>query len=153
MGSRYRSSGAQTLTTSITTALLLASNASTAQRNWLIEYVLSNIGTPADLVTLHTLQRITAVGTQTAVTPTKVDLADRVAQADVGENNTAGNEPTYTSNEEIDEIPLNNRGTYRWVAAPGSQIVCPATTGDGLGFGATHASAVTDWRVQIEHEE
>jgi hypothetical protein len=148
---KYSSSGSQTLTSSIVTALAIGSNASTVQRNWVYEFVIANVGTPADLVTLHTIQRTTAIGTQTAVTPTVLDFADRAAQADVGENHTG--EPTYTSNEEVFEIPLNNRGTYKWQAAPGSEIVCPATAGDGIGFGATHASATTDWRAGILHYE
>ena len=148
---KYRSSGSQTLTSSIITALAIGSNASTVQRNWIEEYTIANVGTPADLVTLHTIQRTTAIGTQTAVIPTVLDLTDRAAQSDVGENHTV--EPTYTSSEEIDEVPLNNRALYRWVSTPGFQIVCPATAGDGIGFGATHASATTDWRIQLVHSE
>jgi len=74
-----------------------------------------------------------------------MDLADRAAQAVAGENHTS--EPTYTSNTEVMEIPLNRRATFRWVAAPGSEIVCPATSGDGIGVHSLHASATTDWRV------
>ena len=148
---KYKSSGSQTLTDSIVTALAIGSNAGTVQRNWIHEYTIANVGTPADLVTLHTVQRTTAIGTQTAVTPTVMDFADRAAQADVGENHTG--EPTYTAAEELDEVPLNNRALYRWVAAPGWEIVCPATAGDGVGWGATHASATTDWRVQLSHSE
>ncbi len=148
---KYSGSGSQTLTSSIVTAFMVASNASTAQRNSVYEYVLGNIGTPADLISVHTIQRLTVVGTNTDVVPSKMDLADRAAQADAGENHTV--EPTYTSNEEVDEIPLNHRGTYKWQAAPGSEIVCPATTGDGIGFGATHASATTDWRAGAKWTE
>lgn len=149
---KYRSSGSQTLTSSIHVALVIGSNASTVQRNWIEEYTIANVGTPADLVTLHTVQRTTAIGVQTAVVPTVLDFADRAAQADVGENSDATG-PTFTSAEEIDEVPLNNRALYRWVSTPGFQIVCPATAGDGIGWGATHASAVTDWRVQMVHSE
>ena len=149
---KYRSSGSQTLTSSIHTALVIGSNATTVQRNWIHEYIIANVGTPADLVTLHTVQRTTAIGVQIAVVPTVNDFADRAAQADVGEDSDPTG-PTYTSAEEIDEIPLNNRALYRWVAAPGWEIVCPATAGDGVGWGATHASATTDWRIQLKHSE
>ena len=74
-----------------------------------------------------------------------MDLADRAAQAVAGENHSS--EPTYTSNTEVMEIPLNHRATFRWVAAPGSEIVCPATSGDGIGVHSLHASATTDWRA------
>lgn len=143
---RYGASGSQTMTTSNATALHVASNGTTAHRCWIYEFSLADVGTPADNVVLHTAQRMTAVGTHTDVTPTKVDLADRAAQADVGENHTV--EPTYTSSEEIWEQALNTRAAYRWVAAPGGELVTPATTGDGVGWQALHASATTDWRVQ-----
>jgi hypothetical protein len=148
---KYSSSGSQTLTTSIVTALGITSNTSTVQRNWIYEFVLANVGTPADLVSLHTIQRTTAPGNATPVTATKMDLADRVAQAVVGEDHSG--EPTYTSNEQLFEIGLNHRATYKWQAAPGSELVLPATSGDGVGFGATHASATTDWRVGALHYE
>lgn len=104
-----------------------------------------NVGTPADQVSVITVQRVTAPGTATSVTPTRLDLADREAQAVAGENHSS--EPTYTSTEELMEVPLNHRATFRWVAAPGSEIVCPATSGDGIGVHSLHASATTDWRV------
>ena len=142
---RYSASGTQTLTSSATTALSVTSNTSTVQRNWVYELTFGNIGTPADQVSVITVQRVTAPGSATSVTPTLMDLADRAAQAVAGENHTS--EPTYTSNTEVMEIPLNRRATFRWVAAPGSEIVCPATSGDGIGVHSLHASATTDWRV------
>jgi len=63
----------------------------------------------------------------------------------VGENHTA--EPTYTSTEELLEYPLNTRGTFRWVATPGSEIVTPATNDAGYGIVAFHASITTDYRA------
>jgi hypothetical protein len=142
---RYSASGSQTLTTSATTALGITSNTSTVQRNWIYELTFGNVGTPADQVSIIVVQRSTAPGTATGVTPTLMDLADRAAQAVAGENHTS--EPTYTSNTEVLEIPLNHRATFRWVAAPGSEIVCPATSGDGIGVHSLHASATTDWRA------
>lgn len=143
--SKYSASGNQTLTTGAATALTIGSNGTTAQRNRIYELWIANEGTPADNLVVHTVQRCTALGTSTAVTPTKLDPADRAAQAAVGENHTV--EPTYTANEEVLEVPLNTRATYRWVAAPGSEIVTPATVASGVGAKALHASATTDWRV------
>jgi len=141
---RYSASGSQTLTTSATTALGFAAQ-STAHRNSVYEMWFGNVGSPADQVSVQTVQRITADGSGTGVTPTALDPADRASQCTCLENHTS--EPTYTSNTEVLEIPLNHRATFRWVAAPGSEIVCPATSGDGIGVKALHASATTDWRV------
>ena len=148
---RYSASGSQTLTTSATTALGVTSNTSTVQRNWVYELTFGNVGTPADQVSIITVQRVTAPGTATSVTPTRLDLADREAQAVAGENHSS--EPTYTSTEELMEVPLNHRATFRWVAPPNGEIVCPATSGDGIGIHSLHASATTDWRAVAFWEE
>ena len=150
---RYSASGSQNLPESTTpiTALTIASQ-STVHRNIIYDIVIANVGAPADLVTLHTIQRITAVGTAgSAVTPSLLDIADRASQSAVGENHSS--EPTYTSATELLEIPLNHRATFRWVAAPGGEIITPATNNAGIGAKAAHASASTEWRVGCMWEE
>jgi len=152
---RYSASGSQNLPASTTpiTALTIASQ-STVHRNIIYDIVIGNVGSPADLVTLHTIARITAASTEaagTTVTPTPLDFADRAAQSKVLEN--CGTEPTYTANQELLEIPLNHRATFRWVAAPGGEIITPATDKFGIGAKAAHASATTEWRVGCMWEE
>ena len=149
---RYSASGSQNLASSAITALTIASQ-STVHRNIIYDIVIANVGSPADLVTLHTIQRITNPNAAncTAVTPSLLDLADRAAQSACGENHTA--EPTYTSNQELMEIPLNPRATFRWVAAPGGELITPATNNAGIGAKAVHASADTEWRVGCMWEE
>ena len=150
---RYSASGSQNLPASSTpiTALTIASQ-STVHRNIIYDIVIANVGAPADLVTLHTIQRITAVGTAgSAVTPSLLDIADRASQSAVGENHSS--EPTYTSATELLEIPLNHRATFRWVAAPGGELITPATNNAGIGAKAVHASADTEWRVGCMWEE
>ena len=149
---RYSASGSQNLSSSAITALTIASQ-STVHRNIIYDIVIANVGSPADLVTLHTIQRITNPNASncTAVTPSLLDLADRAAQSACGENHTA--EPTYTSNQELMEIPLNHRATFRWVAAPGGELITPATNNAGIGAKAVHASADTEWRVGCMWEE
>ena len=149
--SRYSASGSQNLASSAITALTIAAQ-STAHRNIVYDITIGNVGAPADLVTLHTLQRITAVGTAaSAVTPSLLDLADRASQSAVGENHSS--EPTYTSATELMEIPLNHRATFRWVAAPGGELITPASNNSGIGAKALHASATTEWRVGVMWEE
>ena len=148
---RYSASGNQTLTTPADSALTVAANAAIPNRNRIYEIVIANEGTPADNLIVYTVQRCTALGTNTLVTATKMDQADRVAGALCGENHTV--EPTYTAAEELLEIPLNARATFRWVAAPGSELVTPATAASGVGAWGVHASAVTDYRVGMMWEE
>ena len=144
---RYSASGSQTLQSSGSgdaTALSFAAQ-STAHRCTVYEMWFGNIGAPADQVTVYTVGRITADGTGSAVTPSPLDAADRASQCTCLENHTS--EPTYTSGGELLELPLNHRATFRWVAAPGGELVTPATDNNGIGMKAIHASATTDYRV------
>ena len=147
----YGAFGNNTLASSADTALTVAANASIPNRNYISEYIVGDEGTPADNVVLYTVQRCTALGTNTLVTATKLDIADRVAGALCGENHSA--EPTYTSAEELAEFPLNTRATFRWVAGPGKELVTPATAASGLGWATLHASATTDYGVQAYWSE
>ena len=150
--SRYVASGNQNLTTTAITALHISSLATTEIcRSRTYDILIADEGTPADNVALHTIQRITAIGTNTAVVPTKLDIADRVALMLAGENHTV--EPTYTAAEELLEVALNTRATFRWVAAPGGEIVTPAVSASGWGAKSLHASATTAWRVTAYFEE
>ena len=142
---KYSASGSNTLAATPDTALSIVGITATLRRSWIYEFILGNVGTPADVVLNHTLQRCSAEGTATEVVPTRLDLAEAESGMNVGENHTA--EPTYTSTEELLEFPLNARATFRWVAAPGSEIVTPATNDAGVGWYAGHASATTDYRV------
>ena len=151
MSAKYSASGSQTLTTTAVTALGLTAATASLRRAFISEFIIGDVGTPADNVVLHTAQRVTAAGTATAVTPTKLDPADAASDTVAGENHTV--EPTYTASEEVFEIPLNTRATFRWVAAPGYEIVIPATNAAGVAWKALHASATTDWRVTAAWRE
>jgi hypothetical protein len=74
----------------------------------------------------------TAAGTSTGVTPQNLDPADATTEYDAGENHTI--EPTYTAGAILLNIPLNQRATFRWVAAPGGELVFPATASNGAGI-------------------
>ena len=150
---RYSASGSQTLQSSASgdaTALSFAAQ-STAHRCVVYEMWFGNSGAPADQVTVYTVARITADGTGSAVTPSPLDAADRASQCTCLENHTA--EPTYTSGGELLEMPLNHRATFRWVAAPGGELITPATDNNGIGMKAIHASATTDFRMGAMWEE
>ena len=155
---RYSASGTQALQatdddSTDATALTIAAQ-STAHRNSIYEIWFGNIGAPADLVSVYTVSRITAATTTaagTTVTPGPIDMADRASQSKCLENCTT--EPTYTANQELLEVPLNHRATFRWVAAPGGELITPATNNFGVGFKAIHASATTDFRMGAMWEE
>lgn len=89
-------------------------------------------GTAADVAARLDLQRSSAAGTSTSVTPQLRDLADGALVSVAGQNHTI--EPTYTANAFQRSPAFNQRSWIRWVAAPGDEIVIPATANAGLGF-------------------
>ncbi len=120
----------------------------------LYDFVLSSIGTPADTQFDWILQRTTAHGTRGAtVIPKPLDDVDIAsAGADAGEG-TYTIAVTNTAAEELYEIGLNLRATFRWVAAPDGEIVMPAADNEGLVWICNHASATDEMRVTAHHFE
>ena len=143
---KYSASGNNTITsTPGDTCLSLVGITASLRRSYTYELIMGNEGTPSDSTFNWKVGRITAEGTATEVIPTRLDLADAESDMNVGENHSS--EPTYTATEEILEFPLNTRATFRWVAAPGSEIVTPATNEAGYGIVGFHASITTDYRA------
>ena len=104
------------------------------------DLIFGSEASPAYNAFLYIVQRCTALGTSTAVTPSPLDPADAATESDAGENHTI--EPTFTAGLVLLAIALNQRATFRWVAAPGGELVTPATASNGLGIQTTTASAV-----------
>jgi len=110
----------------------IVADATRPRRIKLYDLMFGSEATPADAALLWTLQRCTAAGTGTSVTPQALDPADAATEADAAENHTI--EPTYTAGGILLNIPLNQRATFRWVAAPGGELVAPATAANGFGL-------------------
>jgi hypothetical protein len=73
---------------------------------------------------------MTAAGTGTASTPNPLDPADVACLTTSVINYSA--EPTVTANSSVFALSINQRASYRWVAAPGSEFVWPSTATNGL---------------------
>lgn len=150
MGARYAVTAAENaVTASYTTAGNVVGG--TGVRVRLYDFIVGQGATPADTAVYWALQRSTTAGTLTSVTPAPLDSADPAAEATAGENATI--EPTYTAATEIVEMPLNQRATYRWVAAPGGEVIVPATASNGLGFRVKGASYTGTAEVAFHFEE
>ena len=128
--------------TASTTASLgsMTSDATRPRRARLYDVLVGSEASPADNAFLYVFQRITAAGTSTSVTPRNLDPADATTEFDAGQNHTV--EPTYTAGGELLFIPVNQRATMRWVAAPGCELVIPATASNGIGIQTPTSSAV-----------
>lgn len=123
-----------------------------SKRIFLYDFTLGASGAPADNAILWIVQRTTGLGTEgTGSTPVPLDTADGVSVADAGQDYSA--EPTYTSGKELFEQAINQRAAYRWVAAPGGQIVVPNTTDNGIGWQPSHASYAGNVEVTAHFTE
>jgi len=149
MGRRYSIDGAQAVA-SPTDSCLGVTSASTI-RPAVYDIIFGSNATPADNALNWLLQRYTAAGTATAVTPQALDSGDPAATATAGEDHTA--EPTYTANAILLNISANQRSTQRWVASPGGELICPATAANGLGVQPVHASFTGEVQATMHFEE
>lgn len=135
----YTAVMARTASTTLAVGSLVSS--ATVRRTKLYDLLLSQAeATPADAGTRYDIQRCTAAGTSTAVTPQLLDPADGAALTACGQNHTV--QPTLTANQIPLSIGLNQRATFRWVAQPGGEIVTPATSASGLAFTTPVAALV-----------
>ena len=121
----------------------------TVRRVKVYDYIVGNEDTPADNVFIHQILRQTSDPIGASVTPEPLDEADAAAVA-VGLD-------TITADGIIGAPPLmqfalNARATFRWVAAPGSEFVGPATDNSGL-TGAIELAATADFSAPILYEE
>jgi hypothetical protein len=128
--------------TASTTASLgtIVADATRPRRGKIFDVNYGSEASPADNAFRYIIQRCTAAGTSTAVTPIQLDPADAVTESDAGENHTV--EPTYTANAILLAIALNQRATYRWQQDPAYGLVYPATASNGFGIQTPTASAV-----------
>lgn len=126
---RYSVDGQDTNTAA--TSILGITGAATI-RPKIYDLILGSDATPADNAAEYVLQRSTAAGTATAVTPQALDPLTVAATATAGEAHSA--EPTYTANAILLQWAQNQRATFRWVAAPGGELVVAATAANGIGL-------------------
>lgn len=103
----------------------------TTYRPWIYDGWVSSSATPADNAIEWLLQRFTAAGTGTAVTPTAVDPANPAASSAVAINHTV--EPTYTAGAILWHCAINQRATQRFQFDPDAPLVIPATANNGIG--------------------
>lgn len=129
----------RTASTTLSVGLVNA-DATRPRRGKFYDLVFGSEATPADNAFKWMLQRFTAAGTSTSVTPSPLDPADAATESDAGENSTI--EPTYTAGLILLSVGLNQRATFRWVASPGGELTYPATASNGIGIQTPTSSAV-----------
>jgi len=122
----------QAATSTYKSVLSVLGGATLPRRTKLYDVMFGTIGTPADQTYEFDISRQTAAGTGSATTPVPLDPADAASVATSMSNYTA--EGTITATSSVFYLGINQRASYRWVAAPGSELVTPATTAAGLAL-------------------
>lgn len=148
MSRKYAAVGDQT---PASTTTIVGCTASTSTRGWLYELVIGSIGAPEDKYSSIAVGRYTAAGTSTSVTPLALDPANPAALLSAGSNHTS--EPTYTAGATLLAFGMNARATFRWIAAPGGELVIPATSANGIGVYFVATNSTIDHKATIHWEE
>src|SRR5207249_5136929 len=118
----------------------ISADATRPRRGRIYDWIFGSEAAAADNAFLWQIQRHTAAGTSTAVTPIALTPADAATEADAGENHTV--DVTATANAILLSIPLNQRPTFRWQATPEGELVYPATASNGLHVRTPTSAAV-----------
>ncbi len=138
-------------TASVQTILLLVAAAASPRRAKVYDYTIGCGATPGDNAFVHIVQRCTTAGTGAALTPNALDPADTLASTIVAKD-TITVDPTLTANAFLGRKALNQRATFRWVAAPYGELMIPATASNGIILGLSSAST-TDFDSEAHFEE
>lgn len=105
-----------------------AGAATTFRRGKVYDLLVGTNGTPGDTVVEFEILRTTTMSSAT-VQASALDPADAAAVTLSVANSTSAATTTVPA---IWYIGMNQRASYRWVCAPGSELVWPATTSNGL---------------------
>lgn len=137
-GSNELAGTRQSMSSSYKTLLTITAATATLTRALLYDVTVGTNGTPADNAMEFDISRVTTLGTGTAGTANPLDGTIRASGSVLTLNHTV--EPTVTGASSLLQFGMNQRASYRWVAAPNSEFVIPATNLAGLTLRAKSAS-------------
>ena len=138
-GSSASAGTQQNITTTYVSGVigLTGANAS-PRRNKIYDIMVGANGTPSDSPVEWDLSRITANSTSTTVAPPPLDAADAAATTIATINSSQAGTISVPN---MWYVGINERASYRWVAAPGSELVAPATSSAGFQLRARSATS------------
>ena len=136
---------------SVQTVALITAAAASPRRAKVYDYTIGSGATPGDNAWVHIVQRCSTAGTGAALTPNALDPADTLASTIVCKD-TITVDPRLTASAFLGRKPLNQRATFRWVAAPYGELMIPATASNGIVLGLS-AATTTDFDAEAHFEE
>lgn len=135
---------------SVQSVLTLTAAAASPRRAKVYDWTFGCGASPADNAFTHIAQRQTAVATGAAKTLFALDAADTLASTLLALD-TVTVDGTLTANAIVFRKALNQRATFRWVAAPYGELLIPATANNGYMFGLSAATTTSfDYDVHVE---
>jgi len=121
----------QATTTTYLGALIgVTSSGTTPRRIKVYDVLIGTNGTPADNFIEWDISRVTVASTATFLAAQPLDSADAAALTNCTVNSSSFG--TITSGSNLFYVGVNQRASYRWVAAPGSELVAPAVSANGF---------------------
>lgn len=115
-------------------------NPQALKRGKLYDILVGTAGTPADNYLEYEVCRVTAstttvyLGTVSSVSSAyMLDYADAGFGSMVTMNGSAGSSAVIPRGAQVWYVGVNQRASYRWVAAPGSELVWPAASTTAAG--------------------
>lgn len=132
---------------------LINLNAGASVRCKLYDVIIGSDATPADQAGEFVINRTTAAGGGgSALAEVPLDpLTVAATVASTGGTFTA--QPTDTASTELLMIGLNQRATFRWVAAPGGEFYSTASANNGLFLRSVGHTATPNINAVIMWEE
>lgn len=125
--------GTQQATASAYTGALIgvvaSSTSAPLRRGAIYDVLIGTNGTPADNFVEWDISRVTTGSTATVTAPPSLDSADGVATSIVTTNSSTFGTISVPN---MWYVGVNQRASYRWVAAPGSELIWPATSSNGF---------------------
>jgi hypothetical protein len=116
--------------------------ASSMRRFALYELIAGSEATPGDFAFLWEIYKRTGLATGgTAPNIQPLDAAESLAATVVANQAPTANGAGGSTNIFL-SMPLNQRATFRWVAAPGGELIAPATASNGFGVATPTAGAL-----------
>jgi hypothetical protein len=136
---------------SVQGVLYLNAAATNMRRAKVYDWTLGCSAAPADNEFTHIIQRCTTAPTASAKTPNALDPADSLAST-LACADTVTVDGSLTANAFLANKALNQRATFRWVAAPYGEILIPATASNGIMLGLS-AATTTTFSYDAHYEE
>lgn len=156
MGRKYAVSGSIAQADSTSAPLMNLNNPGTAIRPMVYDIIVgSGTVSPADNACRFQIQRSTTAGSTatTSITPQAIDPGDPAATATCFQGTYSTN-PTLTASAFLLNWSQNQRATFRWVAAPTSELVIPATANNGIALVTpAHGGSTTTWEWLMLYAE